>query len=192
MAAGCGNTAAALQLIEMGADANRANAQGFRALHFAAFSGDVAVCKALIDKGADLGAVDVVGDQAIDRAEVAGEDCRQVYLWMVGEMQRRNISRVYGNIYPNPRDMEAAQQELAAQDVTKEEREGQLVEDTRLRAASSQRTLRLQRCVGVMCFGGARVVRTCMLSMPGQSPYMYLRIYTYIFRCICICVSMYM
>ena len=135
----------------------------------------------------------MVGDQAIDCAEVAGEDCRQVYLWMVGEMQCRNISRVYGNIYPNPRDIEAAQQERAAQDVTEEEREVQLVEDERVRAASSQRTMRHQRCVGVMCFGGKRVVRTCMLSMPGQSSYMYLRIYiytyidvyTYIYECIC-------
>jgi hypothetical protein len=138
-AAGSGNRETVLRLIELGADPNRSNPMGFRALHFAVFSADVSVCKALVDRGADLGAVDAFGDQAVDRAEVAGKECEGVYSWMLREMQRRNITRVCGNDVYKCAEAEDREEEVeggAYEDAL--ERERRRVEERRMKEASAQ------------------------------------------------------
>lgn len=150
VAAGVGNTQMAERLIDLGADPNRFNGRGYRALHFAVFSGSVAMCQMLVDRGADLGVVDYSGDQPIDRAEVGGEEFRDVCSWMEKKMRDQKIARVYGNVLLKPHEEEELDR---AQDVwdsltsktKKPGRKGEDAEERRARHASAQLKQRLKR-----------------------------------------------
>jgi len=147
VAAGAGNIPMAERLIALGADLNRHNGKGYRALHFAVFSRSVQMCRMLVDRGAELGAVDYWGDQPIDRAEAGGQEFRALYTWMESEMRRRNIGRVYGNMLLNP-DQRAEMERVKVEEAgtaSKREHKAESAGERRARQASAQRMQRLKR-----------------------------------------------
>ena len=56
-------------LINLGANLNEKDGEGWTALHLSSYSGKIEIVKLLIDKGADINAQDVDGETPLNRAE---------------------------------------------------------------------------------------------------------------------------